>query len=59
MFPSLRRFIRYVDAIIELNQQIVPEQPGWLGPMVVFGIFRGGLVVISEATLFWKRWIRI
>ena len=59
MFPGLRGFIRYVEAIIELHQQIVPEQPRWPGSLVVFGLYRGGLVVISEATLFWKRWIRI
>lgn len=59
MLPSLRGFIRYVEAIIELHQLIVPEEPRWPGALVAFGIYRGGLVVVSEAVMFWKRWIRI
>jgi hypothetical protein len=48
-----------VESIVELHQQIVPEQPRWPGSLVAFGICRGGLVVVSEAVMFWKKWIRI
>jgi hypothetical protein len=59
MLPSRRGLIRHVESIVELHQQIVPEQPRWPGSLVAFGIYRGGLVVVSEAVMFWKRWIRI
>ncbi len=56
VFPSIPAFSRLIDAMIELQHAIDPEEKEPLGVKIASRLLLFALTVVGDVTLFWKRW---